>query len=194
MLTLALAAVDQAAAAEPAKETIELKSERIGVLGLPLAESETPVYRIVLTAGVGANGEGSGALVCDVTEPPAYDRFGFVMAVSPAREIKLDCALKLVKTTTKVFTVRIGGVGGNEYREQREDWNLYTITGSKIFSKPGDRVWRWSKGKRLAVPVLEVKATGRESQVFNLVLGAPTTFIAGEFLARSKPPVDLVLP
>jgi 3-dehydroquinate synthase class II len=60
--------------------------------------------------------------------------------------------------------------------------------------KPGDRVWRWSQGKRLAVPVLEVKATARGAQVFNLVLGAPTTFIVGEFLARSKPPADIVLP
>ena len=39
----------------------------------------------------------------------------------------------------------------------------------------------------LAVPLVNM-------QVFNLVLGVPTTFIAGEFLARSKPPADAVLP
>jgi hypothetical protein len=319
LLTLALAAFDQAAAADPPKQRIELRSEGIGVLGLPLAESEKPVYRVLLTADVGANGEGSGVLACDVTEPPDYDRFGFVMAVSPTREIKLDCALKPLKTTTRVFTVRDGPPGSDKYREVREDWHLYAITGPKITSKlflvmparpgwtwgrllvqgpngkvkyvidlalppqpepchpgcfpagtairipggtttiervkegdivitvgpegqaaaakveavfvtrnqlmevrtegrtllttktqplaleggqyrpvsdlkPGDRVWRWSEGKRLAVPVLEVRDTAREAQVFNLVLGAPTTFIAGEFLARSKPPADVMLP
>jgi hypothetical protein len=319
LLSLALAAFDQAAVADFQKQTIELRSERIGVVGLPLAESEKPVYRVLLTADVGANGEGSGVLVCDVTEPPIYDRFGFEMAVSPAHEIKLECSLKRVTTTTRVFTVRDGPPGSSKSREVRQDWSLYAITGPKITSKlflamleqsglpwgrllvqgpkgkvkyaidmafppqpepchpgcfpagtairtpggtttvervqvgdivvtvgpdgqaatakvegtfvtgnrllevrtesgallttktqplaleggqyrpagelkPGDRVWRWSEGKRLAVPVLEVRATAREAQVFNLVLGDPTTFIASEFLARSKPPADVVLP
>jgi hypothetical protein len=54
--------------------------------------------------------------------------------------------------------------------------------------KAGDRVWRWDTGKRRAVTVQSVSATGREERVFNLVLGEPTVFVANGFLARSKPP------
>jgi uncharacterized protein (TIGR03067 family) len=55
--------------------------------------------------------------------------------------------------------------------------------------KKGDRVWRWADGRRKAAAVLEVTAAGREAEVFNLILGAPTGFVAGDFLVRSKPPV-----
>ncbi len=54
--------------------------------------------------------------------------------------------------------------------------------------KPGERVWRWVNGERRAVKVLAVTAADREAEVFNLVLGEPTGFIAGDFLVRSKPP------
>jgi hypothetical protein len=54
--------------------------------------------------------------------------------------------------------------------------------------KPGDRVWQWIGDKRQAVAVREVAAAGREAEVFNLVLGEPVGFVAGDFLVRSKPP------
>jgi hypothetical protein len=54
--------------------------------------------------------------------------------------------------------------------------------------KPGDRVWQWIGDKRQAVPVREVTAAVREAEVFNLILGEPTGFVAGDFLVRSKPP------
>jgi uncharacterized protein (TIGR03067 family) len=54
--------------------------------------------------------------------------------------------------------------------------------------KPGDRVLRWVGGERRAAAVTEVTPAGREVQVFNLVLGDPTGFVAGGFLVRSKPP------
>jgi len=38
--------------------------------------------------------------------------------------------------------------------------------------------------------VKEVTAADREAEVFNLILGEPTSFIAGAFLVRSKPPAD----
>lgn len=52
----------------------------------------------------------------------------------------------------------------------------------------GDRIWRWVKGERRVATVTAVTAAGRETDVFNLVLGEPTAFIAGSFLVRSKPP------
>jgi uncharacterized protein (TIGR03067 family) len=54
--------------------------------------------------------------------------------------------------------------------------------------KPGDRVWRWAGGERRAAAVTAVTAAGREAEVFNLILGAPTGFVAGGFVVRSKPP------
>lgn len=56
----------------------------------------------------------------------------------------------------------------------------------------GDRIWQWHSGKRQAVEVVEVSLTKREAQVFNLVLGDSIVFIAGDFLARSKPPAEVV--
>jgi hypothetical protein len=56
--------------------------------------------------------------------------------------------------------------------------------------KPGDRIWRWQGGKRRAVAVTAVTAADREVEVFNLVLGEPTGFVAGGFVVRSKPPAD----
>ena len=43
-----------------------------------------------------------------------------------------------------------------------------------------------------AVAVVSVVATGREAQVFNLVLGEPVLFVAGGFLARGKPPAPVI--
>lgn len=319
VLLVAMASFDAAIAADPPKRRIELNSERIGVLGLPLGESNKPIYRVLLTADVDAQGAGSGTLVLDLTEPPGYDEFGFVNAAALSREVKLDCKLKLVRTTTRVYTVRVGGPGSDKYQEEREEWQLYAITGPKITSrlflalpadvrwprgrllvqgpdgkvkhaldltlppqpepchpgcfptgtavrtpggtspieriregdivtsvaadgqpatarvegvfltrnrllevrtsagklvttetqplaiegggfrpagelKAGDRVWRWYGAERRATTVLEVSSAGREAQVFNLVLGAPTTFIAGDFLVRSKPPLDATRP
>ena len=56
--------------------------------------------------------------------------------------------------------------------------------------KPGDRVWRWRDGERRPATVREVTATGRTAPVYNLILGDSSVFIAGDFLARGKPPAD----
>jgi hypothetical protein len=39
-----------------------------------------------------------------------------------------------------------------------------------------------------------VVATDREAQGFNLVLGEPVLFVAGGFLAHSKPPTAAIEP
>lgn len=60
--------------------------------------------------------------------------------------------------------------------------------------REGDRVWVWGGTERRAAVVQAVAATTRTTEVFNLVLGDPTTFVAGDFLVRSKPPAALVRP
>jgi hypothetical protein len=59
--------------------------------------------------------------------------------------------------------------------------------------KPGDKIYRWHNGQRQAVKVVAVTLTDRHEKVFNLVLGDSEVFIAGGFLARSKPPGDVTL-
>jgi hypothetical protein len=54
--------------------------------------------------------------------------------------------------------------------------------------KAGDRIYSWDGRERRVVAVRAVVATAREAQVFNVVLGDPVLFVAGGFLARSKPP------
>jgi hypothetical protein len=54
---------------------------------------------------------------------------------------------------------------------------------------PGDRIVRWVNGKRRPVTVRRVVLTDRQEKVFNLVLGNSEVFVAGGYLARSKPPV-----
>jgi hypothetical protein len=54
--------------------------------------------------------------------------------------------------------------------------------------KAGHRIWQWRDGRRQEAVVREVVATGRNEQVFNLVLGDSAVFVAGGFLVRGKPP------
>jgi hypothetical protein len=65
--------------------------------------------------------------------------------------------------------------------------------------KAGDRIWRWTGAERRAVTVLGVSPANGEADVFNLVLGDlvpgdPRSFIAGDFLVRSKPPAIAARP
>ncbi len=58
--------------------------------------------------------------------------------------------------------------------------------------RAGDRINSWDGHELCPVKVKSVAATGREAQVFNLVLGEPVLFVADGFLARSKPPAPAV--
>jgi hypothetical protein len=60
--------------------------------------------------------------------------------------------------------------------------------------KPGDRVWQWRDGRRVETVVRAVTATGKEAAVFNLILGDSAVFVAGNFLARGKPPAEGSVP
>jgi hypothetical protein len=63
-----------------------------------------------------------------------------------------------------------------------------TVGAGKL--QPGDEILRSQNGRILPVKVLQVGRTARMETVFNLVLGDKTFFVAGGFLARSKPPAD----
>jgi hypothetical protein len=54
--------------------------------------------------------------------------------------------------------------------------------------KAGDRIWRWSDGRRTGATIREVIPTGRTETVYNLIVGESAVFVAGDFLARGKPP------
>ncbi len=56
--------------------------------------------------------------------------------------------------------------------------------------KPGDEIHRWKDGKRVTARVLSITDTGRTAKVFNVVLGNSEVFVAGGFLARSKPAAE----
>jgi len=312
LAAIALAAPAPALAADPPKRDIDLVSEHTRILGLPLPESEKPVYRITLTAKVDAKGEGDGLLVLDPTAP-AYDELGSPAPATALPPVKLECSLKHVKTlTVKVFPRQRLGAPPAELQPMNVEWKLYSITGPKITSrlflatpqggwgsrllvhddkekvkyvvdlrlppqpepchpgcfpagtpvllpdgtttavegiragdvvatvaaggtvakrpvesvfvttnklievktaagalvttetqplvlvggelraagelKAGDKVWRWDGKERRATEVTSVTATGRQEWVYNLILKDQAVFVAGGFLARSKPP------
>jgi hypothetical protein len=59
--------------------------------------------------------------------------------------------------------------------------------------QPGHEILRWEDTTPHAVKVLRISCTERIEPVFNLILGNSEVFIAGGFLARSKPPADLAV-
>lgn len=57
--------------------------------------------------------------------------------------------------------------------------------------QPGDMVLHRAGEEVRPVQVIEVTSTGRTAQVFNVVLGNSEIFVAGGYLARSKPPLEI---
>jgi hypothetical protein len=57
--------------------------------------------------------------------------------------------------------------------------------------RPDDTVLQFENGEITAAVVREVAATDRTESVFNLILDGADTFVAGGFVARSKPPGPL---
>ncbi len=152
IVMIAMAMLDTTSAAESVKPGVELNSERIGVLGLPLAESTKPVHWIGLTAKVDGKGEGSGVVTLDLTELPAYDEFGFPTTVAAVPAIKLDCSLRFVKKTVRVSTYQRLEAPEREKREAEVKWRLYAVTGPKITSRlflATATVNRWREGRLL---------------------------------------------
>lgn len=88
-------------------------------------------------------------------------------------------------------------------------WSIRTEAGSLLTTKiqplcladgkilaagelqPGDLVLHRQGDEVRSVRVLEVSSTERTAQVFNVVLGDSEIFVAGGYLARSKPPLEI---
>jgi hypothetical protein len=121
-----------APAADPPKKDFALRSELTPVLGLPLPESEKPVYGISLTAKVNEKGDWSGVLALDSTAP-VYDELGTPIRGPAVAPVKLDCSLKFEKEIT---TKHLSGPPSRPDSKLIEvKWKLYSITGPKITSK-----------------------------------------------------------
>ncbi len=86
-------------------------------------------------------------------------------------EIRTDCG-NVLTTVTQPLCLESGG---------------FRPAGELV---AGDRIWRWSEGKRCPARVEAIVATEREAMVFNLVVGESAVFVAGGFLARGKPPLE----
>jgi hypothetical protein len=102
--------------------------------------------------------------------------------------VKTDDGATLLTTETQPLSLEPGAPGAPAAGGLRPAGEL----------KPGDRVQTWDGRERRAAVVKSVAPAGREARVYNLVLGDPTLFVAGGFLARSKPPTaganDRVVP
>ena len=130
----------------------------------------TPVRTPEGTTAIERLREGDVVTTFDVDGKPAKAK---VTGVFRTRNRLLQLGVEggtLVTTETQPVALEAGGY----------------LPASKL--KKGDRVWRWVDGKRQAAAVLEVTAANKEAEVFNLILGEPTSFVAGDFVVRSKPP------
>lgn len=115
----------------------------------------------------------AGDLVTTVTED-GIRRQGQVVSMSVTRNRLIEVRTEggtLITTATQPLALASGGLRA----------------AGKL--KAGDRIHAWDGQARRNVGVKSVDVTGREEQVFNLILGEPVLFVADGFLARSKPPV-----
>lgn len=64
-----------------------------------------------------------------------------------------------------------------------------TVLAGKL--QPNDKILHWQDGQSRPVQVLAVSPTNRKAKVYNLILGDSEIFVAGGFLARSKPPAEV---
>jgi len=124
---LFLASAMLARADEPELVNVELTGTVDG-RGLPMAECDSGVHRIKLTAKLDPKGNGSGTLVLDATPNP-IDEYGFAITVKADPPLKLECTLKLTGTKK----VLAEGPGGGPAVEV--EWQQFEITGPKIVSK-----------------------------------------------------------
>lgn len=54
--------------------------------------------------------------------------------------------------------------------------------------QPGDEILLWQEGSARTAKVKSITRTDRGAKVYNLIVGRSEVFVAGGFLARSKPP------
>jgi hypothetical protein len=158
-IVLALLGLPGALSGQTGRYQLELRSDRIGLFGVPLAESATPVQSIGFSADIDKMGEGSGVLALYFGELLTYDEFGFASKMPGPMPVKLECNLKFVKKTfAKGWPYRLMEGPGeplNPKEQAKEyEWRLYSITGPKVTSRLflavpiGD--WSWTEARLLA--------------------------------------------
>jgi hypothetical protein len=116
-----------------------------------------------------------------------------VTTVGPDGKAGTGKVTKVFTTTNRLFEVKTEG--GTLTTTDRQP---LALEGGGLRPagelKEGDKLYSWDGKERKAVAVKSVTATGREAKVFNMVLGEPKLFVAGGFLARSKPPAPAADP
>lgn len=116
-----------------------------------------------------------------------------ITAVGPTRELFSAAVQTVFVTDNQLWKVSTDA--GLLYTTKTQPLcleNGQTRTAGEL--KPGDKIRRWQdKGIRVAT-VLEATRTDRAEKVFNLILGDSEIFVAGGFLARSKPPAAVAVP
>lgn len=121
------------------------------------------------TRAIGAVGIGNTVTTVNTEGLPSQSKVAAVFVTrNRLIEVRTDSGT-LTTTSTQPLSLALGGL---------------QAAGAL---KPGDRIHTWNGLKRLEVAVREVTATDRETEVFNLILGDSTLFVADGFLARSKP-------
>ncbi|MFO0935917.1 MAG: Hint domain-containing protein [Gemmataceae bacterium] len=114
-----------------------------------------------------------------------------IMTISPEGQKTLKAVSAVFVTRNRLLEVRTR----NRMLTTTETQPLALVSGGYRPAgelKPGDRIWIWADAQRTEATVDSVTKTKQDSDVYNLVLGEPTTFIAGGFLVRSKPPLTIV--
>jgi hypothetical protein len=157
--------------------------------------------------------DGKVKFVVDVRRPPPPPPChpGCFPAGTPIRVPDGTRPIERLREGDRVTTIGPGGQRGhgkvvsvfctkNRLVEVRTDAGSLLTTSTQPLSladgslraagelKAGDRIYRWDGGARRTTTVRSVSDTGREEQVFNLILGEPAIFVADGFLARTKPP------
>lgn len=113
-----------------------------------------------------------------------------VTAISPAGEVAAATVQSVFVTTNFLWTIRTQA--GELLTTEIQPLCLAdgsTHAAGKL--QPGDMILHRQQKQTRPVKVLEVSSTGRTEMVFNVVLGDSEIFVAGGYLARSKPPLEV---
>jgi hypothetical protein len=113
-----------------------------------------------------------------------------VTTIGPAGEVAVAAIRSVFTTTNRMWEVQTDR--GTITTTETQPMCLHRGESRRAGElQPGDVLLEWSDGQLAPAMVETVTATSRTSQVFNLVLDDADVYIAGGFLARSKPPGEL---
>lgn len=133
-----------------------------------------------------------GTLVLTTEGPRRIEKMqvgDFVTALGPSGEIYTAQVQSIFVTDNRLWSVRTeaGELLTTETQPLCLAADEFKPAGELL---AGDKILRFVDGELRPANVLEVSRTGRIEQVINLVLGDRESFVAGGYLARSKPPAE----